>query len=221
MLGRRLLAFAGLLIPIWFLGGSLVFGALRPGYDPLVYAISRLGEQGGGNALAWNLVGFGATGLLYLAFALALLRGLGRGALGAWLVGLTAVAGLALLASSKFSCDPGCVAVPTSTDGWLHDVFGLLYFAVLAAMPLVGWRAFAARDDWRGLARTSLLVGLLLVALFFASPFLFGTSHVGLGQRLYLITAFAWQAVVAVRLLQLFTSELPTQGMVKAPAASA
>ena len=221
MFGRRLLAFAGLLIPIWFLGGSLVFGALRLGYDPLVHAISRLGEQGGGNALAWNLVGFGTTGLLYLAFALALLRGLGRGALGAWLAGLTAVAGLALLASGKFSCDPGCVDVPVSTDAWLHDVFGLLYFAVLAALPLVGWRAFAARDDWRGLALPSLFVGLLLVALFFASPILFGPSRVGLGQRLFLIAAFAWQAVIAIRLLQLPTSELPTQGRVEAPASTA
>lgn len=220
-MGRRLLALAGLLGPLWFLGGSLIFGALRPGYDPLVQAISRLGEQGGGHALAWNLVGFATTGLLHLAFALALLRALGRRAAGAWMAGLMALAGLTLLGAGKFSCDPGCPVVPASADGVLHNVVGLTYFAVLAVLPLVGWRAFAARDAWRGLARPSLLVGPLLVALFVASPILFGPSHVGLGQRLFLLPAYAWQAVIAVRLFQQTTGDVLTRGRAMAPSSLA
>ena len=51
--------------------GSIVFGAARPGYD-LTRAISELGQQGWTNAIAWNVLGFGVSGILYALFAVAI-----------------------------------------------------------------------------------------------------------------------------------------------------
>jgi len=144
----RAFALAGVLEPVWFLGGSLVFGALRPGYD-MGHAISELGQQGSTYAVVWNIVGFGG-------------------------------------------------------QGWAHTVSGLVAFVVTCIIPLVAWRTFLPRAEWRSLAAVSLIVGVVLVGLFFAGPIFFGTTdRVGIWQRLTLVTAGAWQAAVALRLWRL------------------
>ena len=188
-------ALAGALEPIWFLGGSIVFGAARPGYD-LTHAISELGQQGSTNAIAWNVLGFGISGILYALFAVAIGDGIGRG----WLFRLTVAQAVLITAGGTFSCDPGCPPIMSSWQGWAHTVVGLSFFAVTSVLPLVAWRAFLPRPEWRALSVISLLVGLTVVALFFAGPFLFGAERVGLYQRLTLGICGAWSVAVAVRL---------------------
>lgn len=189
-----LLALAGALQPIWFLGGSLLFGSWRSGYD-VSHAISALGEQGSTNAVAWNVLGFGGSALLYTLFAGAVSAALGRG----WLFRLTALQAVSIAASGTFGCDPGCPPMMSSWQGWAHTVVGLLYFAVTCIVPVVAWRTFRRRAPWRSLAPASLVAGVVLVGLFFAGPFLFGPELVGIWQRLTLLVAGAWATLVALR----------------------
>ena len=192
---RRSLALAGAVQPIWFLGGSLLFGSWRPGYD-VSHAISELGQQGSSNAVAWNVVGFGGAALLYALFAVAIAAALGRG----WLFRLTALQAVSIAGGGTFGCDPGCPPMMSSWQGWAHTVAGLLYFAVTCIVPLVAWRTFRRRAEWRSLAPASLVAGVVLVGLFLAGPFLFGPELVGIWQRLTLLVAGAWAAAVALRL---------------------
>lgn len=74
----RTFALAGMLLSIWPVGGSVVFGALRQGYDAS-HAISELGQQGSAYAMVWNVVGFGGSALLYALFAVSIGAALGLG----------------------------------------------------------------------------------------------------------------------------------------------
>jgi hypothetical protein len=190
-----LLALAGIVQPIWLLGGSFALGLTRPGYDPVRDAISELGELGAPTALLWNVAGFGGVALLYAAYAVAVRAGFGAG----WLFGLTALQAVLIAASAAFDCDPGCPAVPGTNRMLGHTIVGLAYFAITTVMPLVAWRVFGHRPDWRAHARPSLAIGLVLVVLFLVGPML-GADRIGVWQRTDLLIAGAWQAAVAVRL---------------------
>lgn len=195
---RRWPALAGILQPLWLVGAALLLGATRPGYDPLRDGISELGEAGAPTALAWNLGGFGVVALLHATYALAIRSAFGTG----WLFRLTVLQATLIAASGVFRCDPGCPAVPATPLMLLHTLVGLSYFAVTVAAPLVAWRTFRRRPEWRALARWSLAAGGLLVLLFLIGPAL-GADRVGVWQRATLLTAGAWQASVAFRLLRL------------------
>ena len=175
----------------------MLFGSWRAGYSP-AHAISELGQQGGSNALAWNLVGFGGSAVLYLVYAIAILACFGR----SWLAWLTVAQGVAIAAGGVFSCDPGCPAVMVTPEGWGHTVAGLSYFALVVTLPLVAWGEFRNRAEWRSLARPSAIVGLCLVGLFLVGP-LFGQGAVGIWQRTVLVIAYSWAMVVALRIYRL------------------
>lgn len=191
-----LVALAGAIEPVWVLGGSVLFGSWRSGYE-VGRAISELGQQGSTNAVAWNVVGFGGAAVLYALFAVAIGAELGRG----WLFRLSAVQAVSIAAGGMFSCDPGCPPVMSSWQGWAHTVSGLTYFILTCIVPLVAWQVFRRRTGWRSFASISLAAGVVLVALFIAGPILFGTpALVGYWQRLTLMIAGVWSAAVAVRL---------------------
>ncbi len=198
-------ALAGLLAIIWILAGSVVFGALRAGYDAS-HAISELGAQGSQNAAVWNVVGFGGTAVLYALYAVAIAAEFGRG----WLYRLTLVQVVAIAGGGLFSCDPGCPPAMTSWQGWGHTVAGLSYFAVTCVLPLVAWRVFRSRGEWRSVAPISLVAGIVLVGLFLVGPFLFGAELVGFWQRITLVLVGAWTAVVALRWSRLQRDNVPT-----------
>lgn len=191
----RWFALAGALVPIWMLGGSLLLGLTRPGYEPLRDAISELGERGASTALLWNVGGFGVVALLYAAYALAIRARLGPG----WVFGLTALQAVFIAASASFDCDPGCPPVPETATMTGHILVGLAYFGITTVLPLVAWRTFRRRPEWASLARPSLAVGVVLVALFLVGPTL-GEDRVGVWQRTTLLVAYAWQGAVALRL---------------------
>jgi hypothetical membrane protein len=196
---RQRLSLAGAAEAAWFLSLSLVLGALRAGYDPTHDAISRLGEQGSAAPLVWNLGGFAVAALLYALYSIAIRDAFGSGLLFV----ATVVQAVTIGGSGIFNCDTGCPPGPVSTFGALHAVFGLAYFAVTCAAPFIAWRTFGTRGDWRGARAATLAVGIVLVALFFAGPTLFGATWIGLWQRLVLIPALAWQGAVAVRIYRL------------------
>ena len=179
---------------MWLLGGSVVFGLLRPGYG-LTHAISELGQQGSDNAVAWNVVGFGGVALLYMIYSVPIGAAFGR----SWFYWMTIIQALGTAASGLFSCDPGCPPVMVTWQGWGHTVAGLTYFATLTLIPFAAWRTFRSRSNWRGLSRFSMVIGGVLVGLFLVGP-LFGAELVGLWQRTTLLVAGTWQVIVALRL---------------------
>lgn len=152
-------------------------------------AISELGQQGSTNAVLWNVLGFGGSALLYALYAIAIGTALGRG----WLFRLTIFQAVSIAASGTFGCDPGCPPM-MSWQGWTHTVVGLAYFAATCIAPLVAWRTFRRRTEFRSMAPVTLAAGIVLVGLFAAGPFLFGPELVGIWQRLTLATAGAWSA---------------------------
>jgi hypothetical membrane protein len=196
---RQRLALAGGAEAVWFIGFSLLLGVLRPGYDPTHDAISRLGEQGSAAPIIWNLGGFGVSALLYALYSIAI-----RDAFGSGLFFVaTALQAIAIGGGAIFSCDSGCPAMTVSTAGTLHTVFGLPYFAITCVAPFIAWRAFRGRADWTPMTPVTLILGFALVVLFLAGPVLFGAEWIGLWQRLVLVPALAWQAVVSIRLYRL------------------
>ena len=206
-------ALAGVLQPVWLVVGSLLFGALRPGYDPIRDSISELGEQAAINAILWNLGGFAGMALLYVAYSAAIRAAFGGG----WLFRLVVIQAIALVGSGLFSCDAGCPPVPQSPSMWGHTISGLTYFAITSVIPLVAWRTFRARPDWHSLAPVSAWVGLLLTLLFFMGPVVFGADRVGLWQRVFLVPACAWQIALAFRLHGVLKEEsgAASQGQVR------
>ena len=188
-------ALAGVLQPFWLFGLSISLGLLRPDYEPLRDAISELGERGAPNALFWNVGGFGVIGLLYAVYAIAVRGWSGSG----WLFRLTVLQAIFFAASASFNCDPGCPPVPQSGTMLGHMIAGLVCIAVTCVLPLVAWRTFRRRSEWASYGRPSLLVGLVLVALFVVGPVL-GPDRVGVWQRTTLVVAYAWQIAVALRL---------------------
>lgn len=170
MTGRRvepLLTFAGALAPVWILVTSAIFGAHRSGYD-ITHAISELGQQDSTNAVAFNTIGFGGMAALFALFALGLRAAIGDGSPFRFALAQA----LFVAGSGTFSCDPGCQMI-TSWQGWAHAAFGLAFFATAPVMPFITWR-LRTRTSWTGVARASLVIGIVLVALFVAGPFLFG-----------------------------------------------
>jgi hypothetical protein len=198
-------ALAGPLAVIWPLAGSVLFGALRAGYEAS-HAISELGAQGSQNAAVWNVVGFGATAVLYALYSVAIAAEFGK----RWLYRLTLVQVVAIACGGLFSCDPGCPAVMTSWQGWAHSLAGLTYFGITCVLPLFAWRVFRGRGEWRSLAPISFVAGIVLVGLFLVGPFVFGPELVGIWQRTTLVLVGAWTAVVALRLLRLHRENVPT-----------
>src|SRR3989304_1137074 len=59
---------------IRFLVALLAFAAARTDYSHLTKAVSELGAIGAPHALAWNILGFGAVGVLVVIFAWGLWR---------------------------------------------------------------------------------------------------------------------------------------------------
>jgi hypothetical protein len=190
-----LLALAGAIPPIWFLGAVTLFGALRAGYSP-DHAGSELGQQGSEYAVAFNIAAFGGGALLYGLFAIAVATYFGRG----WLVWLTLGQAATMGSSGVFSCDPGCPQVMVTPVGWGHTAFGLTYFVIAVILPGFAAREFRRRPEWRSFTGMSVITCLALVVLFVLGPTMFGPAHIGLWQRLTLAILGAWSILVALRL---------------------
>jgi hypothetical protein len=188
-------ALAGVLMPVWLLGFATLLGATRSDYDPFRDAISELGADGAASPLLWQIAGFGVAAALELAYALALRREFGRG----WLVGLSVVVSIALVASAGAPCDPGCPPVPASGKMAVHTIAGLSVFLAMVLLPIAGWRAFRRRGPWIGTASVSLGFGIVLGVLFVIGPML-GPDRIGIWQRAFLTTFAIWQGIVAWRL---------------------
>ena len=201
----RLLAICGIVGPILFIVVILVFGLLRPGYDPIRQQMSELGEVGAPNAIAFNMAAYFLLGLLMIAFAFGLHRGISEGKGSKLVPILIAVSGVGWVGASFFRCDAGCVN--ESVTGRMHGLTGMIAVFPLLIAPLAILPRLKKDNRWQSYRPFSLIMGALAVTLFCV---LFSTAvspaqepYGGLMQRLTFYTPLLWIEVMAIRLLRL------------------
>jgi hypothetical protein len=195
----RALAVCGAVAPIVFTVATIAASLQHPAYSHVKNFISELGATGAPGALVMNFAGFLPYGLLMVAFAAAVHRGI-RADAGGWLgPGLLAVYGFAYVGIALAPCDPGCQSATPSVHHRLHLLIGdvVLLTAVLAPFTLY---ARMLRDPaWRSL-------GVATLVLPGASWLILELSGLGISgalrQRLWLLLLFVWVELVAIRLLR-------------------
>jgi hypothetical protein len=189
----------GLVAVVAYVGGWVVAGLLREGYDPRDRAISELFELGAPwGSRAWLVVGLALSGVAFLVLAPALHRALpGSGRLGPVLVALAGVGTLGVLAAP---CTPGCPGFGSSTTDTWHVLTAGLGYSALATAPLAfAWR-LRRTTPW--LARWSAILGGVGSALFLVHVAGLVPTATGLQQRTFNTIADAWYVLVTVHLLR-------------------
>ena len=207
-----MLLWAGVVGPLTFIVAFLLEGFTRPGYSQWRNFVSQLSTGDGG----WmQVVNFLVCGTLVLLYAIGLRKALQgtRGGIGApVLVGLFAIT---LLVAGIFSTDPvlgyppGAPEVQT-TQGAIHGVAGLLAFTLLSAACFVMAWHFASQPGSGGWTIYSIVAGLVVLVMFFASGTsstmdMSGTWHnapTGILQRIAIISGFTWLSIVALHLIR-------------------
>ena len=200
----RLLAICGIVGPAQFIVVILVFGLLRPGYDPIRQYMSELGAVGAPNAIAFIMPEF-LLGLMMIAFAFGLHRGISEGQGSKLAPILIVISGVGWIGGSIFRCDVGCVN--ESVTGTLHGLIGMFGPLPLLIAPLAILPRLKKDSRWQSYRPFSLIMGALAVSFFCVmfsaelSPAL--EPYRGLLQRLTFFTPLLWTEVMAIRLLRL------------------
>jgi hypothetical protein len=208
---KRLLV-CGVIAGPLFTTAWLVEGATRAHYNPLRHPVSslELGDSG------WTqMATFIITGLLTLAFAVGLRRGLRPLGRSTWGPLLVAAYAIGLIGAGIFVTDPVSGYPPgtpdfsdtyTSLHAALHDLFSVPVFVALpAACAVLAWR-FAGWSR-RGWAIYSAVTAVGLVVAFVLTTIGFGQAAGlvelgGLFQRITLTLGSVWLTLLALYLLQ-------------------
>ena len=185
---RILTAACGLLSVLVFLCSFLLFGFLRPDFDAFGDFISKLGGKGQPYAFGWNVVGFGAVGLLLAAFG--------------WLFGLCRndrILGTCLMVAGlgfALAAIPTDFAEPQSPLSAAHFVSICLSLAgfCFGLARLTGSRS---TDYDRTMANW--VIALSILPIVFVSG---GASAEPVAHRVILIVVFTWVVLNSLRLLR-------------------
>ena len=195
-----LLAACGVVAPFVYAAAAIAASLMYPGYHHLKNAISELGATGAPSATIMNFAGFLPYGVLMVAFALAVHRGI-RADEGGWLgPSVLVVYGLAYIALAFASCDPGCQAATPSLHHRMHLLLGDVIVLAAVLGPFTLYPRMVRDPAWRSLAAAT----LVLPASAWLIPELSGIGMSGpLRQRLWLLLLFLWIETMAIRLLAL------------------
>jgi len=199
----RMLLGLGVLIPFWLFFGVLLTALAYPGYSHLDQAMSQLGAQGsptqGFSAWVNNL----PLGVLFVLFAVGVMRQVRGSRLALFSAVLIFVHGLASFATGYFACDQGCAPAQPSFSQQMHNLAGLVMFLSLTLGSLL-W-AFVSRRllGSRGFGLFSLACTVLAVATVVLMAQAVEAGHsFGLYQRINYGISVIWVAGLALMLLQ-------------------
>ncbi|SFP24700.1 hypothetical membrane protein [Ectopseudomonas composti] len=199
----RMLLGLGVLIPFWLFFGVLLTALAYPGYSHLDQAMSQLGAQGaptqGFSAWVNNL----PLGVLFVLFAVGVMRQVRGSRLALFSAVLIFVHGLASFATGYFACDQGCAPAQPSFSQQMHNLAGLVMFLSLTLASLL-W-AFVSRRllGSRGFGLFSLACTVLAVATVVLMAQAVEAGHsFGLYQRINYGISVIWVAGVALMLLR-------------------
>lgn len=199
----RMLLGLGVLIPFWLFSGVLLTALAYPGYSHLDQAMSQLGAQGsptqGFSAWVNNL----PLGVLFVLFAVGVMRQVRGSRLALFSAVLIFVHGLASFATGYFACDQGCAPAQPSFSQQMHNLAGLVMFLSLTLGSLL-W-AFVSRRllGSRGFGLFSLACTVLAVATVVLMAQAVEAGHsFGLYQRINYGISVIWVAGLALMLLR-------------------
>ena len=198
---QRLLAICGIIGPIVYTIVLVTLGSLQPDYNHITQTMSELGAVDAPYAIVMNTAGLPLLGLLIIAFAIALNRGIRDGINSKIGPTLVAVSGAALVMTGIFPCDPGCVNV--SIVGTLHSIFAMVAaFAMILALLSISQRLKKDRQ-WQGYTIYSLIT--LVVALSLSAVYGLNILEPWSGalQRASMGVLLLWMEVVAIKLVRL------------------
>jgi len=183
----------------FYLAVGLAQAFLRDGFVFARHPLSVLANGPGGWIQSANFI---VTGLMVMAAAIGLygvLKPTSRAV--SWFLGAF---GASMIVASVFRADPmdgfpvgTPVGPPTSISpvGMVHFAAGALGFVALAISCLVAWRAMSRRGE-RGLARLSLVSGLVILIGFFGGAAVPGSSPV-LGIWIAVVVGWTWLAIMS------------------------
>lgn len=206
-------AVAGIAGPIIFTLAFVVQGLFRIGeYSPVAETVSALEAGPNGWVQQVNFVVFG---LLTLAFAVGLHRGM-RPARAGWVgPALLVLNGVGLvLAGAAFPLAEDAAGLTIDPTG-LHFPNGLITFFSIGVGLIVVSRRMRADPQWRGLATYALVAGIAAAILFVGIGVLVAPDGAplhpwaGLYQRLLLAVWFPCTIVLALRLLRVARTDRP------------
>jgi hypothetical membrane protein len=195
----RSLAGYGVLVGALYVGVSLAQALTRDGFDLGRHAWSQLALGDWGWVQTANLI---ATGLMSIAFSVALRRTLAGGRGGRAVPVLVAVFGLGVLLAGVFPADPAAgfpVGMPTPAAPSLHGMLHLLtsgvgFLGLAAAMVVMAVRYASehrpARAGWSAAAAVALIGGFATIAS--GSPAGVPAFTIGI------LTALTWISLLGV-----------------------
>ena len=199
-----LLALCGVAAPIIFAILLTVAGVVYEGYSHVAQSISELGGVEAQYPSIQN-TNFLIIGMLVLAFALGLHRGMSEGkgsVLGPLLLGLF---GASFAPQALFRCDPGCEF--ETWTGTMHNLAGLGGFlAAIAGMILISRRA-RENPRWRAFRGFSLFMGIATLLALMTWIGVSGAAGIesvnGILQRVLAGVLLLWIKVMAVKMFWL------------------
>jgi hypothetical membrane protein len=199
------LAWAGIIGPVLFTATFIGQELFRTDeYNPLVETVSAL--EAGPNG--WiQQVNFVIFGLLTIAFAVGLHRGLRRTRFGLLGPALLCTSGIGLLLAAAFPLKEDAAGVTYDPGG--HMIAGFTFFLTSAVGLIAVSRRLARDPGWRNLARYSLAAGVIGLLGFVAMGVLVMADDAplhewaGLAQRaLIILVLFPCRVVLSLRLRQ-------------------
>lgn len=198
---QKLLAICGIIGPALYTIVMIVVGFLRSDYNPVTQHMSELGEVGGPNAIIMNIAGFIMSGLLIIAFAFGLHRGISEGK-GSKIGPVSiAVAGTGAVLVGIFPFDPS-VLFPSFT-GIMHIVSVMILSVGLVIAPFAIARRIKHDQRWKGYllyCRATGVVTVFVGAIFFSMTI---RDWAGLLQRVSMEVPLLLVEVTAIQLLRL------------------
>jgi hypothetical membrane protein len=205
-------AWAGIIGPLLFTATFLVQGGFRrEEYNPLAEPVSALEAGPNGWIQRLNFVVFG---LLTIAFAIGLNRGLRPTRTGIIGPALLLVSGLGLLHAAIFPLREDAVGV--TYDPGLHFISGFSFFLSSGLGLFVVSRRLARDARWGGLATYTLIAGIVALVAFAIGGTLVVPDNaplhdwLGLYQRLVLLAViFPCRIVLSLKLLQVTSGRRP------------
>ncbi len=181
-----------------------VAGFLYEGYSHATQAISELGGVEAQYPIVQN-ANFFVFGILVVAFAFGLHRGIGGGSgskLGPVLVG---VFGIITVAQAFLPCDAGCEF--QSLIGALHNLTGLSSFLALCVGILVTSRRLKGDPNWQSYRGYSLITGVAALVSLLAWIGVSKAAGIdavnGILQRVFIGIVLLWIEVVAIQLFRI------------------
>ena len=196
----KFLAFCGVIAPILFTAVLLILGFIQPEYNHVTDYISELGAVDAPYSLIMNTVGISLLGVLIIAFAFALDRGVNNGngsKIGPMLV---IISGVGFVLCGIFICDPGCIRI--STVGIIHGYMCFIAQFSLIFAPFFMFHRLARDTRWRNFHIYSLTIaGIALFVAIVYKFYSFG-DLVGVFQRISFGIPLFWMEIMAIKLLR-------------------